>query len=135
MSLWIVWSSAILRWAFLAGNSMKRAFESQKHIKVSLARVYNGSLVLKTEEKSLSKTATFLTSANLNRHPHPNVESTLSVAQWVWMAPLIQNAKHLKNKNHVLPNWHIFGLFCPWRRDQILIENNHISVQLYLKHN
>ena len=42
---------------------MERVFENQKSIKVSLARVYNGSLVLKTEEKSLSKTATFLTSA------------------------------------------------------------------------
>ena len=60
---------------------METAFESQKRIKLSLARVYNGSLVQKTEEKSLSKTATFLTSANLNCQPHPNVESTLSVAQ------------------------------------------------------
>ena len=46
-----------------AGNGMKRVFENQKCIEVSLARVYNGSLVLKTKEKSLSKTATFLTSA------------------------------------------------------------------------
>ena len=38
---------------------MERAFENQKCIEVSLARVYNGSLVLKTEEKSLSKTVTF----------------------------------------------------------------------------
>ena len=42
---------------------MERMFENQKCIAVSLAHVYNGSLVLKTEEKSLSKTATFLTSA------------------------------------------------------------------------
>ena len=42
---------------------MERAFEYQKCIKVSLVSVYNGSLVLKTEEKSLSKTATFLMSA------------------------------------------------------------------------
>ena len=56
---------------------MKGAFENQKSIEVSLARVYNGPLVLKTEKKSLCKTATFLTSA-----PTPlNVESTLSVAQ------------------------------------------------------
>ena len=48
---------------FFAGNSMEREFENQKCIKVSLAHVYNGSLVLNTEEKSLSKTATFLTSA------------------------------------------------------------------------
>ena len=33
------------------------------YIKVSLAHGYNGSLVLKTEEKSLSQSATFLTSA------------------------------------------------------------------------
>ena len=49
------------------------------------------------------------------------------------MAPFIQNAKQLKNKDQVLPNWHIFCLFRFRRRDQILIENNHISVQLYLK--
>ena len=42
---------------------MERAFENQKFIGVSLARVYNGSLVLKAEEKNLSKTATFLISA------------------------------------------------------------------------
>ena len=42
---------------------MDRAFENQKRIEVSLTRVYNGSLVLKAVEKSLSKTATFLTSA------------------------------------------------------------------------
>ena len=42
---------------------MKTAFENQKCIEVSLPRVYNGSLVLKTEEKSLPKTATFLTLA------------------------------------------------------------------------
>ena len=42
---------------------MERVFENQKCIEVSLAGVYNGSLVLKTEEKSLSKTATFLMSA------------------------------------------------------------------------
>ena len=50
---------------------MERAFESQKRIKVSLARVYNGSLVLETDKKSFSKTTTFLTSANLNRHTPP----------------------------------------------------------------
>ena len=38
---------------------MERAVENQKCIKVSLARVYNGSLVLKTEDKSLSKTVNF----------------------------------------------------------------------------
>ena len=38
---------------------MERAFENEKCIKVSLARVYNGSLVLKIEDKSLSKTANF----------------------------------------------------------------------------
>ena len=42
---------------------MERAFEGQKFIEVSLARVYNGYLVLKTEEKRLSKIATCLTSA------------------------------------------------------------------------
>ena len=44
---------------------MERVFENQKCIGVSLARVSicNGSLMLKTEEKSLSKTATFLTLA------------------------------------------------------------------------
>ena len=45
-------------------NGIERAFENQKCITVSLACVYNDSLVLKTGgEKSLSKTATFLTSA------------------------------------------------------------------------
>ena len=42
---------------------MERAFENQKYIEVNLAYVYNGSLVLKTEEKSLSETSTLLTSA------------------------------------------------------------------------
>ena len=42
---------------------MERTFENPKCIKASLARVYNGSLVFKTKEKSLSKTAPFLTSA------------------------------------------------------------------------
>ena len=42
---------------------MDRAFENQKRIEVSLTHVCNGSLVLKAVEKSLSKTATFLTSA------------------------------------------------------------------------
>ena len=42
---------------------MERAFENQKCIEMSLARVYDDYLVLKTEDKSLSKTATFLTSA------------------------------------------------------------------------
>ena len=41
---------------------MERAFENQKCIEVSLAHVCNGSLVLVTEEKSLSKAATFLMS-------------------------------------------------------------------------
>ena len=41
---------------------MERVFENQKCPEVSIAHVYNGSLVLETEEKSLSKTATFLTS-------------------------------------------------------------------------
>ena len=41
---------------------MERAFENQNCIEVSLARVYNGSLVLKAEDKSLSKTTTFLMS-------------------------------------------------------------------------
>ena len=40
---------------------MKRAFENQKCIEVSLAGVCNGFLVLKTEENC--KTATFLTAA------------------------------------------------------------------------
>ena len=47
----------------LAGNGMRRAFETQKYIDVSLARVYNGSLVLKAKEKSLCKIAILLTSA------------------------------------------------------------------------
>ena len=42
---------------------MERAFKNQKCIKVSLACVNNGFLVLKTEDKSFHKTATFLTSA------------------------------------------------------------------------
>ena len=47
---------------FLAGNGMRRAFETQKYIEISLARVYNGSLVLKAKELG-------------------NFESMLSVAQ------------------------------------------------------
>ena len=52
--------------------------------------ILNGSLVLKSEEKILSKTAKFLMSAKLNHHPppsppptphHPNVKSTLTMAQ------------------------------------------------------
>ena len=42
---------------------MRRAFETQKYIEVSLVRVYNGSLVLKAKEKSLCKIAILLTSA------------------------------------------------------------------------
>ena len=42
---------------------MERAFENQQCIEVSLARVYKDSLVPKTQDKSLSKAATFLTSA------------------------------------------------------------------------
>ena len=53
----------ILQSQFRAGNGMERALENQKCIEVSLVRVYNGLLVLKTEEKSLYETATFLTSA------------------------------------------------------------------------
>ena len=65
---------------------MERAFEYQKCIEVSLVSVYNDSLVLKTEEESLSKTATFLTSANETPTPPPplpppKVESTLSVTR------------------------------------------------------
>ena len=60
---------------------MERVFENQKCIEVSLACVCNGSLILKTEEKSLSKTATFLMSAIQPPPPPPNVESMLSVAQ------------------------------------------------------
>ena len=60
---------------------MERAFENQECIEVSLARVYDGSSVLKTEEKSLSKTASFSTSAIEPLSPTLNVESTLSVAQ------------------------------------------------------
>ena len=36
----------------------EESVENQKYIEVSLARAYNGSLVLKREEKSLCKTAT-----------------------------------------------------------------------------
>ena len=45
----------ILWWRFVAGNSMKRAFENQECIKVSLPCVYNCFLVLKTENRSLLK--------------------------------------------------------------------------------
>ena len=75
--------SAILRWRFLAGNGMERTFENQECIKVSLQCVYNCSLVLKTENKRLSKA---INVNNLN--PSRSFESALSVAQWVWMAPL-----------------------------------------------
>ena len=40
---------------------MERVFENQKCIEVSLARASNGSL--QKQEKSLTKTATFLVSA------------------------------------------------------------------------
>ena len=66
---------------------MERVFENQKCIKVSLAHVYNSSLVIKTEEKSLSKTAKFLKSAIETPKPL-SVESTLSVAQSVLMDTL-----------------------------------------------
>ena len=36
----------------------EESVENQKYIEVSLARAYNGSLVLKREEKILCKTAT-----------------------------------------------------------------------------
>ena len=47
----------------IARNNMEKAFENQKCIEVSLEHVYNGSLVLQIDEKSLSKTATFSMSA------------------------------------------------------------------------
>ena len=59
---------------------MERVVENQKCIKVSLARVYNGSLVLKTEDKSLSKTVNFKRQ-QFKPPPSINVELTLSVAQ------------------------------------------------------
>ena len=59
---------------------MEAAFENQNCIEVSLVHVYNGSLVPKTEDKSLSKTATFLLST-IETPTLPNVESTLSVVQ------------------------------------------------------
>ena len=49
---------------------------------VSLPCVYNCFLVPKAENRSLSKA---ISVSNLNPSP---LESTLSVAQWVWMAPL-----------------------------------------------
>ena len=59
---------------------MEVAFENQNCIEVSLVHVCNGSLVPKTEDKSLSKTATFLTST-IETPTLPKAESTLSVAQ------------------------------------------------------
>ena len=44
-----------------------------------MVSVYNGSLVLKAEEKSLSKTATFLTSAI--DPPHKRQIDVISVVQ------------------------------------------------------
>ena len=76
---------AILRRQSLAWNEMERAFENLECIKVSLPCVYNCSLVLKTENRSLSEA---INVSNLNSSP-PLLESTLSVAQWVWMAPLV----------------------------------------------
>ena len=70
---------------------------------------------------------------NCNLNPAtPNVESTLTVVHWVWMAPLIQNAKHFKNKDQALPNWHNFCLFFFVSEEEIksLIENNHISIPI-----
>ena len=46
---------------------MERAFENQECIKVSLLCVYNCSLVLKTENRSLSKA---INVSNLNPSPH-----------------------------------------------------------------
>ena len=74
--------SAILQWKFLVGNGMERAFENQECIMVSLPCVYNCSLVLKTEKRSLSKA---LNVSSLNPFP---LELTLPMAQWVWVAPL-----------------------------------------------
>ena len=51
---------------------MERTFENQKCIEVSLARVYNGLLVLEAEEKSLYKTASFLMSAVYTPTPPPS---------------------------------------------------------------
>ena len=99
----------ILRWRFLAGNDMKTAFENQKCTEVSSVHVYNGSLVLKTEEKLLSKTVTFLTSTIETPTP-PNVESTLSVTQWVWIAPLY---KWRFDKNYCqIQRWKKFVYTC-----------------------
>ena len=77
--------SVILQWQFLAGNGMERAFEDQECIEVSLPCVYNCSLVLKTENRSWSKA---INVSNLTPPPLPTLESMLSMAQWVWMAPL-----------------------------------------------
>ena len=59
---------------------MEAAFENQNCIEVRLVHVYDGSLVPKTDEKSLSNTATFLTST-IESRTLPNIESILSVAQ------------------------------------------------------
>ena len=74
--------SVILRWRFLAGNSMEKALENLECIKVSLPCVYNCSVVLKTENRSLSKA---IIVSNLLTPP---LKLTLGMAQWVWMALL-----------------------------------------------
>ena len=104
---------------------MEKVFENQKCIKVSLARVYNGPLLLKTEEKSLSKTATFLTSAistpNLLENPFNNLIKNQEFKLFIlphfkniispkpawnsqWSPILLRNLKR----------WRQLPIFCPY---------------------
>ena len=56
-------SAEALTMAIPCRERHKSVFENQKCVEVSLACIYNGFLILKTEKKSLSKIVTFLTSA------------------------------------------------------------------------
>ena len=67
LSLWIGWSSEILWLRFLTGKDMESVWKPE---------IYQGEF---------SRWSTHLPTP----HPlSPNKELTLSVAQWVWMAPL-----------------------------------------------
>ena len=97
------------------------SFPPLKKIAVQIYHLEKYTLKWKPLEKVIIK-------GSLNFYIHTSLLwINIGIAQWVWMAPLIQNAKHLKNKDQVFPNWHIFCLFCA-RRDQLSItyQSNYI---------
>ena len=119
--------SAIWRWRFLAGNIMETAFENQECIKVSLPCVYNFSLVLKTESRSLSK-ATNVSNLNPSTPPKdldwqkpPKRDHISSMPHWTQKDLKIYNlatanATLMIHQNYVPPTpWHkMFNLAEGW---------------------